>query len=194
MKLSGMILTVTGGCLISALALGAESGGLRYLFAKPAEHITFDTAEEECVTDHSAGLHCFHAQTLSGETVDAGVFADADITVLYIWSAANAPCVRELPELAEYAAELPDNIRLMTWCTDAEDMNTDQISDYLSECSFSGITLTGGDGDLQLLGNALKTYPSTVFVGSDGTLLIAPVVGTDNLTELISEQLMSILN
>ena len=36
------------------------------------------------------------------------------------WSLRCGPCIREMPDIAAYAGELPDNVRIITVCLDGE--------------------------------------------------------------------------
>ena len=111
-------------------------------------------------------------------------FSGTDVTAINIWSTTCGPCIREMPELAEFADSLPDNLRIMTWCIDAEySPDAGQISDFLSECGFTGVTLTSGDGDLSALLNELMYTPTTVFVDGAGNLLCEPVIGAGDIAE-----------
>ena len=194
MKHCSMILALTGGCLVSACAAAVKNIDLQYLFAKPAEHITFESSSSEKTSENIAGLRNFTAQTLSGDTVTADLFADADVTALYIWASDSAPSVKALPELADYAKTLPENVRLVTWCMDAENADKSLLADYLAACGITGTTLISAEGDLRSLGSMLQSAPATVFVDANGVLNAAPVIGADHLTQDISERLANILN
>ena len=45
---------------------------------------------------------------LDGETVTNDLFAEKDLTVLNVWGTFCGPCVAEMPELGDWAEELPD--------------------------------------------------------------------------------------
>lgn len=194
MKHCSMILALTGGCLVSACAAAVKNIDLQYLFVKPAEHITFESSSGEESSERAAGLRNFTAQTLSGNTVTADLFANADVTALYIWSSDSASSVKALPELADYAKTLSDNVQLVTWCTDAENADKAQLANYLAACGITGTTLISADGDLRSLCTAIQSMPTTVFVDANGLLNAAPVIGAEHLTQDISERLAAIRN
>ncbi len=49
----------------------------------------------------------FTAVTLDGGEYTADDFSEADVTVINIWSTTCGPCIREMPEIAEYEKTLP---------------------------------------------------------------------------------------
>ena len=94
-----------------------------------------------------------------------------------------------MPELAEYAKTLPENLRIITWCLDANISATcSEIEKYLNECGFTGITLASGDGDLQKLYEQLMYTPTTVFVDANGNQVGEPLIGAGNISERYSAQ------
>ena len=66
-------------------------------------------------------LLSFTAQTLDGGEYTARDFAGADLTMINIWGTYCGPCLREMPELAQLAKSLPENVRMITYCIDAAD-------------------------------------------------------------------------
>lgn len=129
-------------------------------------------------------LNSFTAQILGGGSFTEADLAGADITAVNIWSTTCGPCIREMPELAEYAKSLPENLRVMTWCLDAEvSPDGQQIQSFLNDCGFTGVTLTSGDGDMQTLLNQLMYTPTTVFIDGSGNLVCEPLVGAGDIKE-----------
>ena len=94
-----------------------------------------------------------------------------------------------MPELAEYAKTLPENLSIMTWCLDADiSASASEIGQFLTECGFTGITLASGDGDLQNLYGQLLYTPTTVFVDAAGKQVAEPLIGAGNIAERYSSQ------
>ena len=189
MKLHMTAMVLTGLGLLSACSIaGIPESGSRETSAPQTTEKTEPAAETTEVSSEPAetyslpNLNSFTAKTLDGGSFTAADFADADVTAINIWSTTCGPCIREMPELAEFAGSLPENLRIMTWCIDAEySPDAGQISDFLSECGFTGVTLTSGDGDLSGLLNELMYTPTTVFVDSAGNLLCEPVIGAGDI-------------
>ena len=140
-------------------------------------------------------LNSFTAQTLGGGSFSSEDLASADITALNIWSTTCGPCLSEMPFLAEYAKTLPENLRVMTWCLDAEvSPDGQKIESFLNDCGFTGLTLISGDGDMQTLLNQLMYTPTTVFVDSSGNLVCEPLIGAGRDLNDIKEKYSSCFN
>ena len=122
-------------------------------------------------------LLSFTAQTLDGGEFTAQDFADADLTVINIWGTYCGPCLREMPELAQLAKSLPNNVRFITCCIDASD-KADAAREILDEAGFDGVTLVSGDGDLEKLLQTLQYVPTTVFVDSEGRQVGEAAIGS----------------
>ena len=99
------------------------------VFVEPEENAEPEDAEEEEEAENAAAagdnygysvLTSFIADTLEGGTFTQDDLAAKDLTVMYVWSTTCGYCVDEMPELAEFAATLPDNVQLITYCADGD--------------------------------------------------------------------------
>ncbi len=138
----------------------------------------------------------FTAVTLDGGEYTADDFSEADVTVINIWSTTCGPCIREMPEIAEYAKTLPDNIKLITWCLDGA-YDSEYTKELLSSLGYEGITLIGGDGDLEKMYFDIMYTPTTLFVDSDGNIVGEALIGSpeklaETYTELINKTLKAL--
>lgn len=144
-------------------------------------------AQSEEAAEGTAGklgsLSAFTAGTL-----DEGVFtqddiAAKDVTVVNFWSLTCRPCIAELPDLAAFAAALPDTVQVVTVCLDGSG-NEELAKSVLEDAGFAGVTLISGDGDLAALCGNLIYTPTTVFADSQGALVGDAVIGgQENLSE-----------
>ncbi|MBR5722958.1 MAG: TlpA family protein disulfide reductase [Oscillospiraceae bacterium] len=169
MKIQAVAAVLTGFSLLTSCGLNdaaAEQSAVQQNYAAGS-------------SAHSLPDLCsFTASTLDGGSFTASDFAGADVTVINIWQTSCAPCIREMPEIAEFAAGLPDSIRVMTWCLDADySPDGEKLSSFMDECGFEGITLTSGDGDMEKLLNKLQYTPTTIFLDSAGHQLCEPLIG-----------------
>ena len=201
------VLLMTGGLLLSACGLSSlpeQNDTDPVSEAAAGSSVSDQSADKQNEYSSNASssgsesafpnLNSFTAQTIDGNSFSQENFAGADVTAINIWSTTCGPCVREMPELAEYAKTLPDNLRIMTWCIDADiSMSGAEIDKYLDECGFTGITLASGDGDLQKLYEHLMYTPTTIFVDAKGNLLSEPLIGAGNISERYSSQFQSAL-
>lgn len=138
----------------------------------------------------------FTAVTLDGGEYTADDFSEADVTVINIWSTTCGPCIREMPEIAEYEKTLPDNVKLITWCLDGA-YDSEYTKELLSSLGYEGITLIGGDGDLEKMYFDIMYTPTTLFVDSDGNIVGEALIGSpeklaETYTELINKTLKAL--
>lgn len=138
----------------------------------------------------------FTAVTLDGGEYPADDFSEADVTVINIWSTTCGPCIREMPEIAEYEKTLPDNVKLITWCLDGA-YDSEYTKELLSSLGYEGITLIGGDGDLEKMYFDIMYTPTTLFVDSDGNIVGEALIGSpeklaETYTELINKTLKAL--
>lgn len=135
-----------------------------------------------CSGRKDTDLADFEAKTLSGENFTQDDLEDADVTVMNFWSLRCGPCIREMPDIAAYAGELPDNVRIITVCLDGEGKE-EQVKKILDNAGFTGITLLAGisftedAGDFKTLCENIIYTPTTLIVDRDGNIVGNPIVG-----------------
>ena len=121
-------------------------------------------------------LASFRADTLDGDVFTDEDVGERDVTVVNFWAMTCRPCIAELPELAEFAAALPENVQVITCCLDGYG-NEEAAAEVLADAGFTGVTLISGDGDLAELCGGLQYTPTTVFADSNGVLVGDAVIG-----------------
>lgn len=115
-------------------------------------------------------LTSFNASTLDGGSFSQKDLASKDVTVVNMWATWCGPCRNELPELAEFAGMLPDNIGFITICDDGSE-KAETAKSLLDSVGYTGKTLISGSGDVGNLMSSLMYVPTTVFVDSSGKIL-----------------------
>ena len=84
-----------------------------------------DTAQDGQDAGTGLGtLASFTAGTLDGGTFTQDDIMDKDVTVINFWALSCGPCIVEMPDLAEFAGALPDNVQLVTVCLDGDRKST----------------------------------------------------------------------
>lgn len=126
-------------------------------------------------------LASFTAGTLDGGTFTQDDIMAKDVTVINFWALSCGPCIVEMPDLAEFAGALPDNVQLVTVCLDGNG-NEDTAREVLEKAGFEGVTLISGSGDLLDLSRSLMYTPTTVFVDGEGMVADAVIGGQEDLS------------
>lgn len=141
-----------------------------------------DTAQDGQDAGTGLGtLASFTAGTLDGGTFTQDDIMAKDVTVINFWALSCGPCIVEMPDLAEFAGALPDNVQLVTVCLDGNG-NEDTAREVLEKAGFDGVTLISGSGDLLDLSRNLMYTPTTVFVDGEGMVADAVIGGQEDLS------------
>ena len=123
----------------------------------------------------------FSTTDLEGKNVTNDIFTEYDLTVVNFWATYCNPCINELPELAEWKKELPDNVNLIGLLVDVEEEGSEQYK--LAE---KIIKRTGADYQHLIVTDAfddiisnLVGVPTTFFVDRTGKIIGEPFAGAD---------------
>ena len=139
---------------------------------QPSEQRAVKNPNFSDLTDFSAG-------TLDGGTFTAADFAGRDLTVINIWATFCGPCLSEMADLAAFEKTLPENVRLITLCTDAHGQK-DTVQSILDEAGYTGVTLVSFDGDLNDLLNDVLYVPTTLFFDENGVCVGTEMIGAQD--------------
>lgn len=143
----------------------------------PVNHYGGSRSEDESSEKRQLGeLKSFEATTLDGETFTQDDLAKKDVTVINFWSVGCGPCVDEMPEIAELAKSLPDNVQIITVNFDGQ-RGKSEVERILDEAGFEGITLVSGNGDLAEVCGEIMYTPTTIFVDKDGNIVGDEIIG-----------------
>ena len=139
------------------------------------------TKQESSENGFPVNMPEFSTTDMDGNKVTNDIFADYDLTVVNFWATYCNPCIDELPELAEWKKELPDNVNLIGLLVDVDEKGSDQYK--LAE---KIIKETGADYQHLLateefddLISDLVGVPTTFFVDSTGKIIGEPFAGAD---------------
>lgn len=145
------------------------------------------------VENITGSLASFTAQTLDGDTFTQEDILSKDVTVINFWGTFCSPCIAEMPALAAYAKALPENVQLITVCTDGAG-DPAGAKEILDKAGFAGVTLISGDGDIASLVGAVEFLPTTVLVDSQGQVTgplahVDPASLAEGYTKAVNEVL-----
>lgn len=171
-------------CLTGMLALGlwacssSKDGSSEGSSSSDSSGTTKQETSENGVT---VNMPEFSTTDMDGNKVTNDIFADYDLTVVNFWATYCNPCIDELPELAEWKKELPDNVNLIGLLVNVDEKGSDQYK--LAE---KIIKETGADYQHLLateefddLISDLVGVPTTFFVDSTGKIIGEPFAGAD---------------
>ncbi|MBQ9031824.1 MAG: redoxin domain-containing protein [Parasporobacterium sp.] len=138
-------------------------------------------------------LRQFTATTIDGEEFTQADLMQKDLTILNVWGTYCGPCLKEMPALAEFAASLPENVQLITYCVDAF-YKAEEAGAILEENGLDAIVITGGDGDFSRLDAVLQYVPTTLFYNSHGEIAADTIIGSPtDLMDVYTQRMNSAL-
>ncbi len=139
-------------------------------------------SDVEADVESDAELAKFVAKTLSGDSYTQDDLAEVDVTLFNFWATYCAPCIREMPEVAEFVKKLPDNVRIVTVCLDGQG-NEEKAEEILAGAGFEGTTLIAGvtfeedAGDFKTLCRNIMYTPTTLVIDADGNIVGDAIIG-----------------
>ena len=153
-----------------------------------------DSAASESSDDSAETFQLtFTAKDLDGNEVDQSVFANAKLTMMNIWATFCGPCINEMPELGELAAEGGTDYQIIGVCADlngTEDMLED-AKEIVSQTKANYLHLQPAE-ELYPVLTAASSVPVTFFFDSEGKLVGKGILGAqdkDTWSQVISERL-----
>lgn len=166
---------------------------------------TYDTESGEYAAPVKDGtLSSFLAYDLNGVAVDESIFSDYKLTMLNFWGTFCGPCLREMPELGELAAEYADKgVRIVGVVSDVTQKADGSFNQDKLQTARDLVAQTGADY-LHLLGSydlvkaklgSVTGVPDTIFVDSEGKLVGLEYVGAnskDTWAKIIDETLAEV--
>ena len=171
---------------VTALAIGTIlSFGLIFGGCSGKEDSSKDSqagSDVEADVESDAELAKFVAKTLSGDSYTQDDLAEVDVTLFNFWATYCAPCIREMPEVAEFVKKLPDNVRIVTVCLDGQG-NEEKAEELLAGAGFEGTTLIAGvtfeedAGDFKTLCRNIMYTPTTLVIDADGNIVGDAIIG-----------------
>ncbi|MDE6603033.1 MAG: TlpA family protein disulfide reductase [Lachnospiraceae bacterium] len=124
----------------------------------------------------------FTATALDGSTVTESIFSEKDLTVLNIWGTFCGPCIGEMPELGEWAKEMPDNVQILGLIIDIngeEDTEHRDLAVDITQKAGADFTNLIANMDFAPILKDVVGVPTTLFVDGEGNLVGDPVVGAN---------------
>lgn len=139
-------------------------------------------ADETQAEQDTASFPSFTATDLNGSTVTESIFGEKDLTVLNIWGTFCGPCIGEMPELGEWAEEMPDNVQLLGLIIDIngeEDTEHRNLAVDITQKAGADFTNLIANTDFAPILKDVVGVPTTLFIDGDGNIVGDPIVGAD---------------
>lgn len=139
------------------------------------------TKQETSENGFPVNMPEFSTTDMDGNKVTNNIFADYDLTVVNFWATYCNPCIDELPELAEWKKELPDNVNLIGLLVDVDEKGSDQYKlaeKIIKETGADYQHLIATEEFDDMISN-LVGVPTTFFVDSTGKIIGEPFAGAD---------------
>ena len=139
------------------------------------------TKQETSENGFPVNMPEFSTTDMDGNKVTKDTFADNDLTVVNFWATYCNPCIDELPELAEWKKELPNNVNLIGLLVDVDEKGSDQYKlaeKIIKEAGADYQHLIATEEFDDMISN-LVGVPTTFFVDSTGKIIGEPFAGAD---------------
>lgn len=168
-KLPALLLALS---LLSLSACGGQEPA-----PTPTPSASSSEAQEKTVL---TAMPAFATTDLEGNEVTSDIFAQKDLTVVNLWGTFCTPCINEMPELAAWNKELPDNVQLIGIVCDlsagSDQATHDLAVDIVTQAGVTFPCLLACEDMNDLLG-AVVGVPTTIFVDREGNLVGQAVLG-----------------
>ena len=124
----------------------------------------------------------FDTLNLDGEQVTDAILGEKDYTVINVWATYCNPCINEMPQLAAWEQELPDNVQILYVCSDIRDKDASEIELADMVADRSGISrdhvLLWLNESFSQLKGLISAVPTTLIVDKEGILTDKIIVGS----------------
>ena len=171
-------------------ALGGEYRGEYLALAESTDQIASGFTCYEPVDPYAAligSVISFETTDLDGNPVSsAELFAQNEVTLVNIWATWCGPCVGELADLQELSVRLQEKGCGLIGLLDDDDL--DSARQLIADNGVAYPVILAPDNLYSLL--PITAYPTTFYIGRDGSVVAPPVIGAyvseyENLLSLV---------
>ena len=157
---------------------------------------TTASAETSSDTASSSLLGDFTAVTQSGETVDQTLFAQADVTMINVWTTFCTYCLDEMPALQSLSEEYKDEgFQVVGIVSDVAKSDDETVQNIIDATGTEYMhIIPSSDLRTGFLKN-VQSVPTTFFVDSNGKQIGDPYLGAkdqDAWAKIIEEMLRTV--
>lgn len=137
---------------------------------------------EMSTTDAAEYVLSFSTTDINGAPVDSSIFSEKKLTVVNVWGTFCGPCIEEMPELADWAREMGDDIQLIGIVGDINGENDTQhieLAQTIVQTASVEYTNLIPNDDLDELMSNIIGVPTTFFVDQTGAIVGDPIIGAN---------------
>ena len=147
--------------------------------AEPAYDVSIQEDPVDTATEvPQNAFPAFFALDIYGEPIDSDIFADYDLTMLNIWGTFCGPCIMEMPDLGELAADMPADTQLLGLVGDALNQENIELAQVIAEDTGALYQHIVPDNSLfDFLYREIVAFPTTLFIDSQGNIVGEPLIG-----------------
>ena len=114
----------------------------------------------------------FDAEDIYGNPVNEGIFSNKDITIVNIWGTYCGPCISEMPELGEWAKDLPENVQIIGLCIDVDSADGAREAQSIVEKAGADFThIAAGTSEFYSILSGVYAVPTTFMVDRLGNII-----------------------
>ena len=137
---------------------------------------TSESASESETQEEEPYIVSFEANTIEGEALTSDIFSKARLTMINVWATYCNPCLSEMPDLGEIAAEYDSaEFQMIGVISDvAEDATGEDINnakDLIQQTSANYPHLLLNESLYRNLVGGVSSVPTTFFVDQEGEML-----------------------
>ena len=140
------------------------------------DNLTFIPVEAENI------MPAFTTKDIYGNDVDSSIFSEKKLTVVNVWGTFCGPCIREMPDLADWASKMGDDVQLFGIVGDINGENDTQhieLAQTIAQKANVEFTNLIPNNDLSSFMSNIIGFPTTFFVDQNGVLVGEPIVGAN---------------
>lgn len=122
----------------------------------------------------------FSSADLDKNKITNEIFSAADVTVVNVWGTFCPPCIREMPELAEWQKSMPKNVQIIGIVCDVNSIDDAKgISNAKAILKKAGATFPNviANQSLAQFLNGIQFVPTTFLVDKNGNIVGDMIVG-----------------
>ncbi|MDE7324564.1 MAG: TlpA family protein disulfide reductase [Lachnospiraceae bacterium] len=124
----------------------------------------------------------FTTKDINGVEVSSSIFSEKKLTVVNVWGTFCGPCIAEMPELADWAREMGDDMQLIGIVGDISgETDTQHIALAQTIAQKANVEFTNliPNDDLSGFMSNIVGFPTTFFVDQTGAIVGDPIVGAN---------------